>query len=486
MKILLVSPQGSDIFAKMGAQMPPLGLGYLAAFARKDGHDVQIIDLGVEENELTEKVLVDFDVVGISVDTPRYYNAIEVAKMTKAVGGTVVMGGYHATFMDKEILETGLVDFIVRGEGEFIFNELLRMLQSKNKNNNFEEIDGISYLKEGKYKRNKDAKLPTDLDDFPFPARDLFKLDRYKNRLGERPLANLITSRGCPFDCNFCSSTKFGGKKWRARSAKSIVDELEVLYRDYGYRAFTFLDDNFTISKKRIMEFADELEARNIKDIIWWCFSRVDILIKNEDMVKRMAEVGAFSVFLGLESANEEALDHFGKKISYQQQIKAIELLRKYGIRVLGSFILGDIGETDEMINKTVDWAIKLDPETVQFSLLTPYPGTQLYQQFESENKLWHKQWDLYDGFHSIVKMDHLSPEEMEQLFYKSYKRFYLRYSRIARKSKVRNNGYYTMPKGSKFNLTKMYRPFDNFFSLRKFMKSDATKKAIANEVVQS
>jgi len=481
MKVLLINPQGSDIFGKMGAQMPPLGLGYLAAFAIQNGHEVQILDLGVEKKELTMSDIECFDLVGISVDTPRYYNALEAAKLVKGAGCIVVMGGYHATFMDKEVLKTGVVDFIVRGEGELIFIELLNMLETNFAEQNFEAIDGISYLKDGKYKKNKNAKLPTNLDDFPFPARDLFKLDQYKNRLGERPLINLITSRGCPFDCHFCSSTKFAGKKWRARSAKSIVDELEVLYHDYGYRAFTFLDDNFTINKTRMMEFADEVEARNLKDIIWWCFSRVDILANNEDMVKRLAEVGAFTMFLGLESANENSLENYGKNINLKQQTKAIELLRKYGIRVLGSFILGDVSENKKMINNTVDWAINLNPYTVQFALLTPYPGTQLYKEIEQEDKFWHKQWDLYDGFHSIVKMDHLAPEEMEELFYNSYKRFYLRYNRIMGKSKVKLNGYYTMPKGIMFALTKLYRPFDNFFSLRKFMKSNATKKAIEN-----
>lgn len=482
MKVLLINPQGSDIFGKMGAQMPPLGLGYLAAFARQDGHEVQILDLGVEDHELRKSDIEGFDLVGISVDTPRHYNALDAAKLAKEVGCIVVMGGYHATFMDKDILlnETS-VDYIVRGEGELIFNELLKELETNPSAPNLDVIDGISYLKNGKYQKNKQAILPTNLDDFPFPARDLFKLDKYQNRLGERPLINLITSRGCPFDCHFCSSTKFAGKKWRARSAKSIADELEVLYRDYGYSAFTFLDDNFTISKERMMEFADEVESRNLKDIIWWCFSRVDILVKNEDMVKRLAEVGAFTMFLGLESANENALDNYGKHINSDQQTKAIELLRKYGIRVLGSFILGDVSETKDMINNTVDWAIDLNPGAVQFSLLTPYPGTKLYQDFEKEDKFWHKQWDLFDGFHSIVKMDHISPEEMEALFYKSYKRFYLRYGRIMGKSKVELNGYYTMPKGMSYNLTKLYRPFDNFLSLRKFMKSDATKKAIEN-----
>jgi len=482
MKVLFVAPAGSDVYAALEAQLPPLGLAYLASYARQQGHEVEILDMGVESVSLTTGYFRRYDLVGVSADTPRYPNALKIAKVAKKAGIYVVFGGYHATFMDKEALETGLVDFIVRGEGEEIFARLLAVLEKGNLPGDLEQVDGISYLQDGKYKRNKTAALPENLDDLPFPARDLLKLDRYKNLMNNLPLTNLITSRGCPFDCAFCSSTRFGGKKWRYRSAKSIADELEVLYRDYGYRAFSFMDDNFTTSKQRIMDLADELEARKMTDIIWWCFSRVDILAKNEDLVKRMAEAGAFKIFLGLESANAETLDDYGKNISREEQMQAVNLLRKYGIGIHGSFVIGDETETEDMIHKTVDLAIDLDPESLQFSIITPFPGTRLYEHVVEEKRLLHQQWNLYDGLHSIIRLDHLSPQETEKILFDSYKRFYMNLGRVIRKSHVNYNvcGKHNPSKERKFKLKQLMIPLMFYKIMGKITQSHATEKAIA------
>ncbi len=483
MRILLISPRGSDVYAQLGFQLPPLGIGYLAAFARQQGHDVELLDMGVENTRLTVESFRRFGVVGISVDTTRYFNAINIAGMAKAADAYVIMGGYHATFMDKEILETGLVDFVIRGEGEQVFTHLLSVLGRGELPGDLEQVDGISYLWDGKYKRNKDARLPVNLDDFPFPARDLFKLNRYKIRLNDLPMTNLITSRGCPFDCFFCCSTRFGGTKWRYRSARSIVDEIELLYHGYGYKAFAFMDDNFTTSKQRIMEFADELEARDLTDIIWWCFSRVDVLVANEDMVKRMAEAGAFKVFLGLESANAETLDDYGKNISHDQQVQAVALLHKYGINVQGSFVMGDVDETEAMISKTVDMAIDMHLESLQFSVVTPFPGTRLYEKVVKEDRLLHKQWNLYDGLHSIIRLDHISPQRIEKLLFNSYKRFYLRWDRVFGTSRIGNSneyGRYNPSKAKKRTFRRLVKPFKFYKVIRSLTQTHATEKALA------
>jgi len=482
MNILLISPRGSDTYAQLGLELPPLGVGYLAAFVRQQGHDVELLDMGVETMTLSVEFFRRFDLVGLSVDTTRYFNALDIARMAKEAGAYVTMGGYHATFTDKETLETGLVDFIVRGEGEEIFTQLLAVLEKGKLPKDLDQVDGISYLLDGKYKKNKDACLPVNLDDFPFPARDLFKLDRYKISLNDLPMTNMITSRGCPFDCFFCCSTRFGGKKWRHRSAKSIVDEIEMLYHEYGYKAFAFMDDNFTTSKQRIMDFADELEARNLTDIIWWCFSRVDVLVANEDMVKRMAEAGAFKVFLGLESANAETLEDYGKNISHDQQMQAVALLHKYGINVQGSFVMGDMDETEAMISKTVDMAIDMDLESLQFSIVTPFPGTRLYEKVVTENRLLHKQWNLYDGLHSIIRLDYISPQRIEKILFDSYKRFYLRFGRIFRKSRVNGNGngHYNPSKEKKTTFRRFLKPFKFYKAIRTLTQTHATEKAIA------
>ncbi|MGC9151301.1 MAG: B12-binding domain-containing radical SAM protein [Microbacter sp.] len=348
MNVLLIVPGSSNIYAKLGSQLPSLGIAYIAAVCREHQHHVKIVDLGIDKNGLSPEVIEWAEIVGISADTPGYPKALLIAKKLKEAGKKIFMGGYHVTFLDREALETGYVDFVVRGEGEEIVVNMLEALENRK---SLADVLGISYLENGVYKRNQDAPPPLNLDEMPFPARDLLPLKSYKGVLNGKPMTNLITSRGCPFNCYFCSSSRFGGLKWRARSAKSIADELEYLYRTYDYRAFAFMDDNFTLNPKRVFDFADEIERRGMTDISWWCFSRLDILVKNEAMVKRMAEVGAFMIFLGLESTNEEILDSYNKHIGNNQQQEAIALLRKYGIQIYGSYIIGDIQETEKMVN---------------------------------------------------------------------------------------------------------------------------------------
>lgn len=468
MKVLLISPEGSNIYAKLGSQLPPLGLAYIAAVSIESGHQVKIIDLGLDKKALTLSEINRADVIGITADTTRYPEAVEIAKTVKEQGKIVVMGGYHVSFLDREALDTGVIDFVVRGEGEYIFLNLINALEN---NSDLSNVKGISYLENGIYKRNKDAAPPRDLDKMPFPARDLLPLKKYKNRLNEIPMANMITSRGCPYNCYFCSSSKFGGLKWRARSATSIVDEIELLYKKYNYRAFTFMDDNFTLSSERVFKFADELEKRGLTDIYWWCFSRVDILVRNEEMVKRMAEVGAFMVFLGLESNNEDVLGSYNKNIKNDQQQQAIALLRKYGISIQGSFIIGDIDETKEMVLNTIKWAKQINARVTQFSILTPYPGTALYEDIEREKRFLHKKWEIYDALHPSIKLNNLTPGETQKLLIKAYKSVYLSPKRIFKHPPNNKNGR-KMPKLSfSKKVGVVIRPLKFFTTFRREMK---------------
>lgn len=446
MNVLLISPGGSNLYSKLNLGLSPLGIAYLAAVIRNEGHQVQIIDRGIDKEDLDPRDFSPYDLVGITADTTRYREALKVADVAKTAGKPVAMGGYHVSFLDKETLDTGLVDYVVRGEGEEIFPKLLQTLEYEG---NLSEVGGISYLSDGRYIRNQDAPPPKDLDALPFPARDLLKMDQYKSRMGGLPLTNLITSRGCPFNCYFCSSSKFGGLKWRSRSASNIVDELEILYHEYHYRTFAFMDDNFTLSKKRIFEFADELEKRNLNDIHWWCFSRADVLIRNEKMVKRMAEAGAWEVFLGLESHNEGVLDQYHKNIGNIEQDKAIQLLHRYGINIHASYIIGGPDESESMVNRTIHWAKNLSPRATQFSILTPYPGTELYRDVTKESRFLHKNWDLYDGLHPVIRSEFIAPKKLSKLLLKAYWSSYMNLKWF------RKNSRHTLNTGKRYRFKK-------------------------------
>jgi anaerobic magnesium-protoporphyrin IX monomethyl ester cyclase len=412
----------------MGLKLPPLGVAYLAAYLRGNGkHSVDIIDMNAQPVELQNIPWRDWDVVGISGDTSRHNEVLEIAAHAKEAGRIVVTGGYHVTFLDEEALRTGNVDYVVRGEGEEIFAELVDALAD---GGDISKVNGISYLDaDGNVVRTPDALPVQHLDELPMPARDLLPMKEYKSSLAGRPLTTMVSSRGCPYNCTFCSSSEFAGIKWRCRSPQNIADEIENVVDTYGYRAIAFLDDNFTINPKHVIEICDELQRRGI-DVAWWCFSRVDTIVKNVSMVERMAESGLKMVFLGLESGSKEILDKYHKKITTDIAAKAVEILKGFGIRIWGSFIVGGLDDTKETVRQTVTYAKQLGIDIAEFSVLTPFPGTALYKQAEDENLIATRDWSKYDGAHAVMNTHYMTQKEIIWSVVKAYLSFYGRPSR--------------------------------------------------------
>lgn len=425
MRVLLVNPPKQNFYRQLRSALPPLGIAYLGAVLRSKGQEVQLLDFDADPKARWPVNLGRDDLVGISADTIGYPAAIEIAATAKQAGARVVMGGYHVTFQDEEALRSGVVDYVIRGEGE---QPLLSLIEALEGNCPLEEVSSLSFLENGMVIRTPLGTPVEDLDALPFPARDLLPMRQYRSFLEGRRMTSIITSRGCPFNCAFCASSQFAGLKWRARSATSIADEVELLRRDYGYRTFAFMDDNFTLKPDRIIALADELDRRSL-EVSWWCFSRADAIAKNEPMVRRMAEAGARQVFLGLESASQQVLDGYRKRLTLEQQREAIAMLRRYGIRTYGAFIIGDPGETAAMVEQTVQRAIELNPYIAQFSLLTPYPGTALFDRACREGRLLHRDWRLYDGLHAVIQGNFLRPAEVQKMLSWAYRRFYLRLS---------------------------------------------------------
>ena len=425
MKVLLVYPYLKDVYHKLGFVLPPLGLGYLAATARRDGHDINVCDLNLGGTDELPN-LSSYDVVGISLDTSRYNGAVAIARAAIERGAAVVMGGPHATFVADDILAGGNAHYIVRGEGEETFT---RLLNSLSRGEDIAEVDGVSFLRESRVIHNPDRLPPTDLDDLPFPDRDILHIERYKSlRLGGRFITSMVTSRGCPFNCDFCSSTVFSGANWRSRSSANVVDEIESIVEDYDFGAVCFMDDNFTMSPRRVIEISDMLIARGI-DIYWWCFSRGDIIIKNEEMVRRMARSGCRYVFMGIESTDDTILEDFGKKLRTADSVRAIEMLKDYGIETMGSFIIGWPGETRRMIKETIRVSKSIGLGGAQFSILTPYPGTAIYRRYR--DRIVEKDWEKFDCFHPVMRLDYLSAAEVQRMLRRAFFSFYFTPKRI-------------------------------------------------------
>jgi anaerobic magnesium-protoporphyrin IX monomethyl ester cyclase len=426
MRILLVNPSSFNLYTHIGAQMPPLGIAYLAAVLREGGHSPEIFDMDVMPGSPNYK---NYHIVGVSCLTSAYLKGLEVAKQAKDAGRIVVMGGYHPTFMDEEVLKTGVVDYVVRGEGEYVFLELVNHIEN---GKSVEDVKGISYMDGARLIRTEDAPYP-DIDKIPFPARDLLPLSSYKAFLDERPMTPVITSRGCPFNCSFCSSSKFGGLKWRARSALSVIEEVEILRKRYGFGAIDFMDDNFTMSPARVVGISEGLLKRGL-DAKWWCLSRADTIVKNEDMVKIATRSGLNMVFLGIESAEEDVLRSYGKRESTSTFIRAVSLLKKYGVKTWASIMIGALDETERMMSKTINFIKRLDPHAVQISILTPYPGTRLFEEVKDRITTW--DWNLYDGAHAVFNTYHLNTKKIQSILRKAYMSVYLTPKRAAREIK--------------------------------------------------
>jgi len=424
MRVLIVNPGSDNAFAKVGFVMPPLGPAYVAACLRKAGHDVSMHDFSVDS---ATPDYGSFELVGISGDTSRHSKALAIAKAAKGSGARTIIGGPHVTFMDEDALREPYVDFVVRGEGELTTVELADALE---RGGGFGHIKGLSYLDGGALVRNPDRGPVTDLDSMPLPARDLLDMSLYRRaEMARRKLTSVISSRGCPSACSFCSSSRFSGRRWRPRSVESLISEIKLVTGEYGFGGVAFLDDNLTLDPERVIELSKAILAEGL-DIRWWCFSRVDSVVKNPEMVDWMGRSGCRYVFMGIESANQNSLDSYSKKYSAGQAEKAVGMLKGSGIETLGAYIIGAPYETREMVEDTIRYAINLDTGGVQFTLLTPYPGTELFERME--DRITTRDWDLFDCTHPVIRSDHLSPEELKALFAKSYRSFFLRPKRVA------------------------------------------------------
>jgi anaerobic magnesium-protoporphyrin IX monomethyl ester cyclase len=424
MNILLINPAPSGTLKATGVLFPPLGLLYIAAYAEKEGHQVMVRDLAVRK----KKEDIDFkryDVVGISTDTTRHRQALQLAQKAKRNGCTVVMGGPHPGYVDEEILSTQRVDFIVRGEGEITFSELLASLQKDD--GKFHSIRGISFFSNGQLVRTLPRPFVEDLDSLPFPARHLIHMDDYqRTKFGGRPITPLITSRGCPYQCVFCASSHFWGTKVRMRSVASVLVEIEEVYHRYHFNAVAFVDDTFNLFPKRVIEICHGIIEKKL-DLWWWCLSRVDLLLQNEEMVKEMVRAGAKSVFIGVESSDPKTLEALKKGIDVESTVQAVDLLKRNGLEIHASYILGGLHETAKTIHETIRFAKKLDTNVTQFSILTPYPGTAIYEQVKDRIFRWRAPWSFFDMQHLVFKHDHLSFIRMEWLLLKAHLLYYTR-----------------------------------------------------------
>src|SRR5665647_3145985 len=423
--VTLVNPT-APINAAMHMPFALLGLGYLAAVLEKNEYQVDVIDC-----QLLKLSLEDFrseiskrqpNIVGVTSSTLTYQSALKLVKIVKEAcpDCITIAGGPHVTFWDDKALEEcPELDIVVRREGEIT---MLEMVQKIEADKSYDDVLGTTVRKEGKIVKNPDRPYIEDLDGLPFPARHLWPMERLREY---EDILYLATSRGCVYWCEFCTTVRMHGRKYRMRSPKNVVDELEFLYKTYGVKKFTFCDDAFTVDQPRTEALCNEILQRGLK-IEWNCGTRVDMLTQN--LLAKMKTAGCVSVWFGVESGTQQVLDAMKKGISPELTMKAVSYVRKAGLMPVTNVILGFPGETKESAWKTIKFVEKVAPDAVGFyNVATPFPGTPMYDLVKEKGWLRVTDFDMYDTTKPIFETPQLNMRELGKLREGAFHHYYLR-----------------------------------------------------------
>lgn len=413
-KIAFVEPNPPDVNVFSGMPLPRLGTVLLGTILKQHGYDVKSHVEVVKEIDIQE--LLSADVVGISTTTSTSKRAYEIADILREVGIPVFMGGAHVTYLPDEALEH--CDFVLRGEADETIVDFLKAMECES---GFEKIEGLSYRKDGKIVHNTTPPFCEDLNVLPCPDFSVVRglEDEPYKKLS---IAPIMTSRGCPYDCHFCSVTGMFGQKYRFRSKESVIKELRI-HKECGGTWVFFYDDNFCADKKRTKELLSAMIEEKLTPH-WTAQVRTEVA-KDPELLDLMVRSGCHTVYIGLESVNPETLKAYNKKQTVEDIRECIKTLHKRGIRIHGMFVFGSDQDTKHTINETVRFAKKNKLESVQFLILTPLPGTKCYRDLEKEGRIFTKDWSLYDAHHVVYEPKLMTPYELQSETFTAMKRFY-------------------------------------------------------------
>lgn len=360
---------------------PPMGLLYLASALRENGYKPSVFDASIEKNSFSklENLIKsgDFDIFGISFSSMTAEGAFKTAEIIKSINqkSIIIAGGYHPTVLPKETISNPNFDFVVYGEGEITLPELLKKLESGE--TDFEKILGIAFKSEGKIKINSPRPLIENLDSLPLPAYDLIKLDAYSSPSTTRkPYISYIRSRGCPFLCNFCGVQKMFTRRYRFESPEKTIKNIDELIKNFGIKEILFKDSEFVINKKSVIDLCDLLIQKKY-NLVWGANARADMV--DSGLLKKMKLAGCNQITYGLESGDQNILNSIGKNITLKQAREAVKITKETGIKCVANFMFGNSGETSETMDKTIKFAVELDPDYAVFNYLIAFPGSDIY-----------------------------------------------------------------------------------------------------------
>jgi len=450
MKVLVTNPPwpGEGYGARSDVRWPhkrkdkyieyPIYLAYTCAVLEEAGFETYFLDAIMEELDIpafAQRVKeIGPALLVMECSTPSIRYDLQSAAAVKAALPEVKIAlvGSHVTFFHQEVLaENPAVDAVCRGEFEITVRELARAIAA---GRDWSTVEGLSYRQDGAVKANPDRPLITDLDALPFPARHIVRSQGYRAGIftGAQPTA-MVSSRGCPFQCTYClwPETLYG-HRFRARSAKNVVDEISEVVHKYGMDEIYFDDDTFTLDRQRVLDICRLIKERKL-NISWIVQARVDTV--DREMLTALKDAGCHYILFGVESGSPEMLQAMKKRITLDQVREAFRLCYELGIKTQAFFLFGIPGETQQTIRQTIDFAKSLPASTAQFAVAIPHPGSVLYQQVVENGWLRYNDWEDFTSCKALIETPQLSRKEVEEARVRAYREFYFRPAFILREA---------------------------------------------------
>jgi len=445
MKIALINPPYFEVYkgyekaAKIGANYPPIGLLYLHARLQQDGHDVHMFDAAAENlgpEDLLKKVIgFDPGLIGITATTPIFHRTSKIARTIKdRLNVPIVVGGIHVTILPEDSFNGhDEFDYAVLGEGEVTLSELTDCLQ---KGGDPGSVRGILYRKNGSVVKTPPRPLAPDLDAFPFPARDCVDKHNYvwtAPGKGELPVGSIITKRGCPFFCTFCSQHSMFTRTVRYRSVENILDELEEMVTRQGYEHIIFLDDTLALKRDRMLQICDGIKNRKL-DFTWEAMCRANLV--DRELLQAMAGAGLARISFGIESGDQDVLDRIKKGITLNQIRMAYKWSKEAGIETRGSAIIGHPDETRKSAWRTIRFLSSIRHlDQVYINIMVPYPGTLVFDLAKKGEAGYRLLSDNYSNYirynQSVLEVNDLDLKALKRLQNLGLWMFYLKPRRV-------------------------------------------------------
>jgi len=433
MRVLLVDPP-HEIFRFFRGRMPAPSLTALSAYIEGE-FEVRVIDCTVQEDPWAalEGAVREFNpaVVGITaISTSYIYDAMNAAYLVKLVDPSIVTvgGGVHMSLVPEETFEKcPSLDYIVMGEGELTFMEFLKAVESGR--TDMEGIPGLAFRKGGAVHIGERREFIADLDTLPLPGYRHFPMDKYMMpSLGMATHNSIVltTARGCEGVCNYCTEAKLWRNTWRPKSAVRVLDEMELLYKDFNKYSFMFGDNSFNWKRERVEDFIVELEKRKLP-VHFWFQTRAEHILRDADLLPHLKKLGLYMISMGVETPSEAALKNYRKKQTAETSFAAMRLIKRSGLLLITNIMFGDIDDTEETLQATIDFA-KPYSDHFAICLTTPLPGTDYFKRAKEQGRI--KVWDYskYDMLNPVMETNTLSIEKLAEIHPKAIEKFYSRF----------------------------------------------------------